>query len=110
MLVSNSTGPLSTDDAFMTVADVPTLSTQGLIDDPTNPFTGTILSNKLKEATLTTNNYICLSRMDIPNPELVTKFPLMDIWEITPSDVLDTSNYKYIGRKNLKGNCRFCFR
>ena len=27
-------------DEFMTNADVPTLATQGLIENPTNPFTG----------------------------------------------------------------------
>jgi YidC/Oxa1 family membrane protein insertase len=36
----NSEGALIKDDAFMTTADVPTLATAGLIDNPVNPFTG----------------------------------------------------------------------
>lgn len=36
----NSHGKLETNDSFMTLADVPALSADGLIDDPVNPFTG----------------------------------------------------------------------
>jgi hypothetical protein len=37
-------------DEFMTNADVPTLATEGLIDNPTNPFTGKAISSSEKTA------------------------------------------------------------
>ena len=40
----------TTSDEFMTVADVPTLATQGLIDNPTNPFTGNFINSEDKTA------------------------------------------------------------
>ena len=40
----NRNGELETDMTFMTNADVPFLSTQGVIDTPLNPFTGTVIS------------------------------------------------------------------
>ena len=43
-------GELATDGAFMTNADVPTLATQGVIDDPTNPFTGKPINSDEKTA------------------------------------------------------------
>ena len=38
----------TTSDAFMTNADTPLLATEGLIQDPVNPFTGKALSNETK--------------------------------------------------------------
>lgn len=35
-------------DTFMTTADVPTLATSGLIDNPTNPFTGNAINANAK--------------------------------------------------------------
>ena len=40
--------PWRIDMSFMTNADVPTLATQGVIDDPNNPFTGNAVSNEVK--------------------------------------------------------------
>lgn len=43
-------GEISTDNSFMTNADVPTLATEGIISNPVNPFTGkTISSDRKKE-------------------------------------------------------------
>ena len=36
------------DDTFMTNADTPTISIDGLFDNPENPFTGKILNNNMK--------------------------------------------------------------
>lgn len=44
----NSTGSVTTDNTFMTVADVPTLVTNGVIDNPVNPFTGNSISSQDK--------------------------------------------------------------
>ena len=35
-------------DEFMTNADVPTLAVEGLVDNPTNPFTGKVINNQEK--------------------------------------------------------------
>lgn len=40
----------TTSDVFMTNADVPTLATQGVIGDPTNPFTGKSINSEEKYA------------------------------------------------------------
>lgn len=44
----NSEGLLKVDETFMTNADTPWLATQNLIENPTNPFTGNIISNECK--------------------------------------------------------------
>lgn len=47
-------------DAFMTIADVPTLAFAGLIDDPVNPFTGSAVDSSRKAGTqrvTTSQNY-----------------------------------------------------
>lgn len=44
----NGTGSVTTDNTFMTVADVPTLVTNGVIDNPVNPFTGNSISSQDK--------------------------------------------------------------
>lgn len=46
----DSKGAIATDDTFMTNADVPTLATGALIENPTNPFTGKLISNSEKTA------------------------------------------------------------
>ncbi|MBQ8165903.1 MAG: hypothetical protein IJZ96_02570 [Lachnospiraceae bacterium] len=40
----------TTSDEFMTNGDVPTLATAGLIENPTNPFTGKAINNDAKYA------------------------------------------------------------
>lgn len=44
------TGQVQTSREFMTAADVPTLSTDGLISNPVNPYTGNLISNAEKNA------------------------------------------------------------
>lgn len=51
----NSTG-FTTNEEFMTNADVPTLAFQGLIDDPINPATGNAITNDEKYAH---DQYVC---------------------------------------------------
>jgi hypothetical protein len=41
---------ISVSDAFMTNADVPTLATKGIIDNPINPFTGKEITDSEKNA------------------------------------------------------------
>ncbi len=40
----NSAGELSIDNSFMTNADTPYLAMEGLFDEPTNPYTGNLIS------------------------------------------------------------------
>ena len=45
----NSTGPITSDDTFMTNADTAILATQNLITDASNPFTGKLLQDSVKK-------------------------------------------------------------
>ncbi len=45
-----ASGTVQEDDTFMTNADVPYLATQGIIDNPTNPYTGKTISTYEKTA------------------------------------------------------------
>ena len=42
----NSRGPLTVDNTFMCNADVPFLATEGLIENPVNPYTGNPITSK----------------------------------------------------------------
>jgi hypothetical protein len=53
----NSSGPIQTDNTFMSNGDVPSLALQGLFDDPRNPFTGNSINMDAKQKPL----YIALS-------------------------------------------------
>ena len=67
--------PWRMDMTFMTNADVPTLATQDLIDNPVNPFTGKVVSNEIKSR----------------EPVLVTTY--LHNWKLSNNDgcVLNTS-------------------
>lgn len=45
----NSKGPVKTDMTFMSNADVPALAFKDVVENPTNPFTGKIITNKSKK-------------------------------------------------------------
>ena len=44
-----ATGPLTTSDEFMTVADVPSLVLDGIVENPVNPFTGNPITTDDKQ-------------------------------------------------------------
>ena len=54
-----SHGQLKSDDTFMTNADVPTLATDGLFEQPVNPFTGRVINGRedKKEDQMVTASY-----------------------------------------------------
>lgn len=54
----NAEGEPKTDNSFMTNADTPTLATEGLIDNPVNPFTGKAINSDAKEG----KQYILVSK------------------------------------------------
>lgn len=45
----NDNDEFRTDNTFMTIADVPTLAVDGVIENPVNPFTGNLISSQPKE-------------------------------------------------------------
>ncbi|MBO5730738.1 MAG: YidC/Oxa1 family membrane protein insertase [Treponema sp.] len=44
----DASGGIETDMSFMTVADVPTLALEGVVENPTNPFTGNPINSDAK--------------------------------------------------------------
>ena len=44
----DASGEIETDMSFMTVADVPTLALEGIVDNPVNPFTGNPVNSDAK--------------------------------------------------------------
>lgn len=44
----NASGEIATDMTFMTNADVPTLALEGIVENPTNPFTGNPINSDAK--------------------------------------------------------------
>lgn len=81
------------DDSFMTNADVPTLATKDIIDNPTNPFTGKSINSDYK----TENGVKCLfvHNWDVGTNN-GTQF-LPEEWFSVHDDVRDPNNWKYEG-------------
>ena len=44
----NAKGEVVTENDFMTIADVPSIAFNGVVEDPVNPFTGNALNNSAK--------------------------------------------------------------
>lgn len=81
-------------DEFMTNADVPALATDGLIDDPMNPFTGKRLDedHRSEKQLLTTSyNWGVVGNAGC-------EFDTSDgrWYEVTPGNIFDESNWKLI--------------
>ena len=86
----------TTDDSFMTNADVPSLAFEGIIENPVNPFTGKAINMDEKYAhdqfivtehknwSTTTNNGTCF------NPAT---------WAAVSSDLWDRSDWQFIDEK-----------
>ena len=81
------------DNSFMTNADVPTLATEELIDNPQNPFTGkSINSDRKKEGNLQLQaNHIWST--DINNG--YTYLP--EHWFTVHDNIFDKNNWSYLG-------------
>ena len=81
------------DDTFMTIADVPTLATEGVIADPVNPFTGNAITNDEK----------------FTHPQEITFSHEYDIlvnngykfipgdWYSVHDDIFEEDNWEYLG-------------
>ena len=87
----NATG-FTVNKDFMTNADTPTLATAGIIEDPTNPFTGKPINSDAKEgpqSVLATEHW----SIYVNNEE---KF-MEDSWFTVSEDAYKLKNWKYVG-------------
>ena len=84
----------TTDNSFMTIADVPTITLQGVIDDPVNPFTGKEISNEAKNAP---EQHVFISYDWNPESNNGTTF-LPGIWLSVKDYVLDPGNWRRLGK------------
>ena len=90
----NSTG-FTTDNTFMTNADVPTIATEGLIDDPKNPFTGkSINSNYKNEEEL---KLVQVGEWNVQNNHGNTYSAGQ--WFTVKDNIFDVNNWKYLGEQ-----------
>ena len=90
----NATGFTTCDD-FMTNADTPVLATNGIIDNPVNPYTGNPINSDLKtgkEKVFLSGDYV-LSRN-----RGKTTFSMAS-WYIVEGDPHKSRSWKYIGEK-----------
>ena len=87
----------TTSDEFMTVADVPTLATRGLIDNPTNPFTGNPISSEDKTAH---DQYLIWSKnWDISVNNGNTFLPAD--WYTVHDDIWNRDNWKLVAENTV---------
>jgi hypothetical protein len=72
----NASGDLTTDNAFMTNADVPALAFEGIIDNPVNPFTGMKITVEISNEAKKKPVYIAVSgSLHLESPD-ITQFTL----------------------------------
>lgn len=82
----------TTNSQFMTNADVPTLATEGLIDNPVNPFTGNEINSDEKTAH---DQYVFVSNdWDVSGNNGTTYLP--GEWLSVHDDVRDPSNWEHV--------------
>lgn len=88
----NETGGLKISDAFMTNADGPALLAQGIVKNARNPFTGTPLSNSLKQD----GALISVSNLFMPH-HMESKYvftPKPDEWYRVSKSIFESENWK----------------
>ncbi len=81
-------------DEFMTIADVPSLLTEGVIDDPVNPFTGNAINTEAKNDV----QMVTMSQNWMIFPGSGTAFDTSDApwFELTPGDIFSEENWKMV--------------
>ena len=87
----NSKG-FTTNNSFMTNADVPTIATDGLVENPKNPFTGNVIDSSRKAGD---NNVVFTStwKIDDNNGYTFNKSQ----WYSVHDNIFDNNNWTYIG-------------
>ena len=93
----DSNEPFRVDETQMTSADVPTLATGNLLENPVNPFTGNpITSDHRKDGPL----YLSLTHIYSTAKNNGTTF-LPDPWAMLEGDMWDRNNWKIIDRSQI---------
>lgn len=89
----NQNSELKIDNAFMTNADTPSLAVKDLIKNPTNPFTGKILSTNDKSdgANIYMNSYYWNPSHFTTNRVILDNFPII---KNVKDDIFNQSNWK----------------
>ena len=93
----NSTG-FTVSEEFMTNADTPTLATESIIENPTNPFTGKPINSDRK-----LEGELFIPLLEPFNVELshsLTQFESSS-WLSVKDDIRDHSNWSYHPEKTL---------
>ena len=90
----DSTGEFRTDMTNMTNADVPLLSTKGIIDDPHNPFTGRSLTGAKEEAGAPVLIY---TEKWNPFDQNENTYAKGDWFKVTGEDQMDVSSWEHLG-------------
>ena len=81
----------TTSSVFMTNADVPTLAVEGLVESPTNPFTGKPINNDAKTAH---EQFIIMSsQIDLKKNNGTTFLP--DRWVSVKDNIWDPDNWTF---------------
>ena len=78
---------------FMTNADTPVIATNGLIDDPVNPFTGNPINDAIKQSGPL---HIFASRNWRPGGNTGTQYPAAN-WYSVQDNIFDRNNWEYLG-------------
>ena len=74
----------------MTNADVPVISTKGLIENPINPFTGKNITNTKKDNGL----FIAFTTLWSPDGQYKNKFKIQDNqWYFVHDDIYNPENW-----------------
>ena len=82
----------SIDNQFMTNADVPTIVTTGIIENPVNPFTGKIINNVEK---FNHDQFVIHSREFSTSKNNGTKF-IPAPWYAVHDNIFDMNNWEYL--------------
>lgn len=87
----NETGTLQVNYDFMTNSDVPTLVSEGIVQDPTNPYTGNKIDSHQKEE----GALICLADKFMPYHFSSDKIFTIDAddWVRVKDNIYDSSNW-----------------
>ncbi|BDC96021.1 YidC/Oxa1 family membrane protein insertase [Treponema saccharophilum] len=95
----NESGNLKVNTDFMTNADTPLLLTQGIVDNPTNPFTG-----KKLEADKENGALICTSDIFMPyqNSSKYVFTVKDDQWLRVSGNIFDSANWSFEPHKQEK--------
>jgi membrane protein insertase Oxa1/YidC/SpoIIIJ len=88
----NALGNMKTDMTFMTNADVPSITLEGIINDPRNPFTGNKITIESKRKPL----YIAIGRVRVKNETQLYLNPQKDYY--VQDNIFDENNWTQADR------------